>query len=59
MKISTPQKRLLIAVTLASMYTDALCADRYAHTIFIPRQMAYNPIYEDALIFDEYAHMDR
>ena len=34
-----------------------LRADCYAHTIFVPRQLAYNPMYEDALVFDEYAHM--
>ncbi len=46
---------MLIASIVAS---QALRADCYAHTIFVPRQMAYNPIYEDALVFDEYAHMD-
>ncbi len=39
-------------------HAQLLRADCYAHTIFVPRQMAYNPIYENALVFNEYAHMD-
>lgn len=54
----TPQK-LVVAATVACMiFSAALRADCRAHTIFIPRQMAYNPIYEDALVFHEYAHMN-
>lgn len=58
MKMLSVQKYLVTLFILASMYAQALRADCYAHTIFIPRQMAYNPIYEDALIFYEYAHME-
>src|ERR1700735_4162937 len=58
MKIFSTQKYLLTFLALASIYTAALRADCYAHTIFVPRQLAYNPMYEDALVFDEYAHMD-
>lgn len=51
-------KYLLTILALASMCTQTLRADCYAHTIFVPRQIAYNPLYEDALIFNEYAYMD-
>lgn len=51
-------KSLFLICALASIYTQKLSADCYAHTIFVPRQMAYNPIYEDALVFDEYTHMN-
>jgi hypothetical protein len=51
-------KRLVTILALASMCTQALRADCYAHTIFVPRQIAYNPLYEDAPIFDKYTHMD-
>src|SRR5271163_242194 len=50
--------RSLLILAFASLYAPVLRADCYANTIFVPRQMAYNPMYEDALVFDEYAHMD-
>jgi hypothetical protein len=59
MKISSIYKHLLALFTLASAQAQPLFASCYAHSIFVPRQMAYNPVYEDALVFDEYAHMDR
>ena len=49
-------KQLLAALAVASLYIQTIRTDNYAHTIFVPRQMAYNPIYEDALVFAEYAH---
>lgn len=52
-------KQLVSILTVASISTQLLNADCYAHSIFVPRQIAYNPMYEDALIFDEYAHMDQ
>lgn len=58
MKMFSLKKCFLAILVLASAYTPARGTDCYAHTIFVPRQMAYNPLYEDALIFDEYAHMD-
>lgn len=58
MKTPSTQKYLLTILALASVYAQALRADCYAHTVFVPRQIAYNPLYEDALVFDEYAHMD-
>lgn len=51
-------KYLIRLLALTSLCAQALRADCYAHTIFVPRQIAYNPVYEDALVFDEYAHMD-
>lgn len=51
--------RSLMILAFASIWMPALRADDcYANTIFVPRQMAYNPMYEHALVFDEYAHMD-
>lgn len=58
MKMFSLKKCLLTILVLASTHTPTQGTDCYAHTIFVPRQMAYNPLYEDALIFDEYAHMD-
>lgn len=52
------QKCLLTIFALASLCAQMLRLDCYAHTIFVPRQMAYNPLYEDALVFYEYANMD-
>lgn len=48
----------MIILALANI-TQTIQADCTAHSIFVPRQLAYNPIYEDALVFDEYAHMDQ
>lgn len=49
--------RILITLVLVGTSVSRVQADCYAHTIFVPRQITYNPIYEDALVFDEYAHM--
>jgi hypothetical protein len=57
MKILSIQKYFTL-LALVSICSQALRADCYAHTIFVPRQLSYNPIYEDALVFDEYAHME-
>lgn len=57
MKLSI-KKYLFFIVTLSSLYIQTDSCDYYAPTIFVPRQMAYNPIYEDALVFHEYAHLD-
>ncbi len=58
MKTLFTQKTLFTFLALASIGTQMLRADCYAHSIFVPRQLAYNPMYEDALVFEEYAHMD-
>lgn len=58
MKMFFNKKYLLIILTLTYVCVQTVYADCYAHSIFVPRLMAYNPMYEDALIFDEYAHMD-
>lgn len=58
MKMLSHQKYLPTLLMLATISPQILYADCSAHSIFMPRQLAYNPIYEDALIFDEYAHMD-
>ena len=58
MKMISTQKWLFAILALAGISTQTFGRDCYAHTIFVPRQMAYNPMYEDALVFDEYAQMD-
>ena len=58
MKLHT-QKWALTILTMLNVLPTALRADSYAHSIFVPRQLAYNPIYENALVFDEYAHIDQ
>ncbi len=52
------KKSICIVAAFSNFYMQINCSNNYANTIFVPRQMAYNPIYEDALIFHEYAHLD-
>jgi len=46
----------LLLYILLALSTHAtirgICSD-YAHSIFIPRQLSYNPIFENALVFDK------
>ncbi|MGB8467375.1 MAG: hypothetical protein WCE21_00060 [Candidatus Babeliales bacterium] len=51
------EKSIVALLTITMVFTQPARTDSSAHTIFVPRQMAYNPIYEQALTFDEYAHM--
>lgn len=50
-------KRLAIKILLFApllFYAYELCADsKYSHSIFVPRQLSYNPILEEALTFSE------
>jgi len=55
--IKNNKKYLLISTLLMCSIGMNSHADDYAHSIFVPRQLSYNPMYEDALVFDEYAHM--